>query len=72
MAVFSEIWTGEMIKSFRTQRQGWYDRIHSYDQYVNNNVIHFTEIGGDPDVLVNNTTYPLNIQELSDTDNAIS
>lgn len=72
MAVFSEIWTGEMIKSFRTQGQGWYDRIRSYDQYVNNNVIHFTEIGGDPDVLVNNTTYPLNIQELSDTDKAIS
>lgn len=72
--VFTEIWTGEMIKAFRTAAEslGWYDRIKSYDQYVDNDVIHFTELGGDPDVLVNNTTYPLNIQELKDADKPIS
>lgn len=34
--VFTEIWTGEMIKAFRTAAEslGWYDRIRSYDQYV--------------------------------------
>ena len=63
-----------MIKAFRTAAEsiGWYDRIKSYDQYVDNDVIHFTEIGGDPNVLVNNTTYPLNIQELKDADKPIS
>nr|DAQ79337.1 MAG TPA: major capsid protein [Caudoviricetes sp.] len=72
--VFTEVWTGEMIKAFRTAAEslGWYDRIKSYDQYVDNDVIHFTELGGDPDVLVNNTTYPLNIQELKDADKPIS
>lgn len=72
--VLTEIWTGEMIKAFRTAAEslGWYDRIRSYDQYVDNDVIHFTELGGDPDVLVNNTTYPLNIQELKDADRPIS
>lgn len=72
--VFTEIWTGEMIKAFRTapEQLGWYDRIRSYDQYVNNDVIHFTEIGGDPKVLVNNTTYPLNITALQDADKPIS
>ncbi len=72
--VFTEIWTGEMIKAFRTVAEslGWYDRIKSYDQYVNNDVIHFTELGGDPDVLVNNTTYPLSIQSLEDADKPIS
>lgn len=72
--VFTEIWTGEMIKSFRTAPEslGWYDRIRSYDQYVNNDVIHFTEIGGDPKVLVNNNTYPLNITKLEDADKPVS
>ena len=72
--VFTEIWTGEMIKAFRTAPEslGWYDRIKSYDQYVNNDVIHFTELGGDPTVLVNNKTYPLNIEALEDADKPIS
>lgn len=72
--VLTEIWTGEMIKAFRTAPEslGWYDRIRSYDQYVENDVIHFAEIGGDPKVLVNNTTYPLNITSLDDADKPVS
>lgn len=72
--VLTEIWTGELIKAFRTapEQLGWYDRIRSYDQYVENDVIHFTEIGGDPKVLVNNTTYPLNITKLEDADKPVS
>ena len=74
VGVFSELWTGEMIKAFRTGAEsiGWYDRIKSYDQYVNNDVIHFTALGGDPTVLVNNKTYPLNIEALEDADKPIS
>lgn len=72
--VLTEIWTGELIKAFRTAPEalGWYDRIRSYDQYVENDVIHFTEIGGDPKVLVNNTTYPLEITSLDDADKPVS
>ncbi len=72
--VFTEIWTGEMVKAFRTAKEsvGWYDRIKSYDQYVNNDVIHFVEIGGDPTVLINNTTYPLTIETLQDADKPVS
>ena len=72
--VFKEIWTGEMIKAFRTAAEslGWFDRIKSYDQYVENDVIHFTELGGDPEVLVNNKTYPLNIKTLNDADKPIT
>lgn len=72
--VYTEIWTGELIKAFRTapEQLGWYDRIRSYDQYVENDVIHFTEIGGDPKVLVNNSTYPLNITKLEDADKPVS
>lgn len=72
--VLKEIWTGEMIKAFRTAPEslGWLQRIRAYNQYVENDVIHFTEIGGDPKVLVNNTTYPLNITALTDADKPIS
>ena len=61
--VLKEIWTGEQIKQFRTALEswGWLERIRNYNQYVKNDVIHFVEIGGDPKVLVNNTTYPINI-----------
>jgi hypothetical protein len=72
--LYIEVWTGEMIKAFRTsvESMGWLNKIRSYDQYANNDVIHFVDIGGDPTVLVNNSTYPLAIETLSDADKAIS
>jgi hypothetical protein len=71
--VYTEVWTGEMIKAFRTSVEsiGWLNRIRSYDQYAENDVIHFMDIGGDPDVLVNNTTYPIPVQVITDADKAI-
>lgn len=71
--LFTEIWTGELIKAFRDDDEsvGWYNRIRSYDQYVNKDVIHFVDLGGDPTILVNNTTYPLEIEELPDGDKAV-
>jgi hypothetical protein len=72
--VLTEIFTGEMIKAFRTMPEslGWMQRIRSYNQYVNQDVIHFVAIGGDPNVLVNNTTYPLAITALTDADKPIT
>lgn len=72
--VLTEIWTGEMIKAFRTTPEalGWMQRIRSYNQYVKQDVIHFVALGGDPAVLVNNTTYPLAITALTDADKPIS
>lgn len=70
---YTEFWTGDMLKAFRVDPEGlgWYNKIRSYDQYAENDVIHFVNIGGDPDVLVNNTTYPLEIQDLEDGDKAV-
>lgn len=72
--VFREIWTGETIKAFRNSLAsiGWINKLLNKSQYVNNNVIHFVDLGGDPDVLVNNTSYPLEVQELEDGDKAVS
>jgi hypothetical protein len=71
--VYTEVWTGEMIKAFRNAAEslGWYGKIRAYDQYVENEVIHFVQIGGDPDVLINNTTYPIPVQTLTDADKPV-
>jgi hypothetical protein len=72
--IYTEVWTGEMIKAFRDSvaSLGWIDKIRSYDHYAQHNVIHFVHIGGDPSVLVNNTTYPIGVENLQDADKAIS
>lgn len=71
--VLKEIWTGEQIKAFRTALEswGWLARIRDYSKYVENDVIHFVKIGGDPKVLVNNTTYPIPVVALEDADKPI-
>lgn len=71
--LYSEAWTGELVKAFRSAAAavGWYNKIRSYDQYVQNDVIHLVDIGADPEVLVNNMTYPLEIETLEDGDIAV-
>ncbi len=71
--VYTEVWTGYCIKAFRTAAEsiGWYNKIRSFDQYVENDVIHFVSLGGDPTVLVNNKTYPIGIEKLEDADKPI-
>jgi hypothetical protein len=78
--LYQEVWTGEQIKAFRTDMAsiGWLNAITSYDQYVRpgvgseNDVIHLVAIGADPVVLINNTTYPIAIQDLNDADVPVS
>ena len=71
--LYPEVWTGELVKAFRTAAEsvGWYAKIRSYDQYVEKDTIHLVDIGADPEVLVNNTTYPLEVTELEDGDIAV-
>lgn len=67
--VFTEIWTGEMIKTLKTAADALFlTGVPDYSRYAENDVIHMVDIGIDPDVLINNTTYPIAIQELKDGD----
>lgn len=72
--LYPEVWTGELVKAFRAAAEsvGWYNKIRSYDQYVNADVIHLVDVGADPEVLVNNTTYPLEVENLPDGDIAVT
>ena len=70
--VYKEIWTGELVKALREFLAGtWLDGIPDNSSIVDNDVIHLVEVGVDPDVLVNNTTYPIPLQALDDKDIAI-
>ena len=71
--VLTEIWTGELIKTLRAGDVATFlDGIPDYSQYAENDVIHMVDVGGDPDVLINNTTYPIAVQEISDVDAVFS
>lgn len=71
--VYTEVWTGELVKGLREFLDGsWLDGIPDQSSIVNNDVIHLVEVGVDPDVLINNTTYPIPLQALEDKDIAIS
>lgn len=71
--VYRELWTGEMVKKLREGLQAsWLDGIPDASSIVENDVIHLVDVGVDPDVLVNNTTYPIPLQALDDDDIAIS
>ena len=70
--VYTEIWTGELVKYLRRGLEAtWLDGIPDSSSIVNNDVIHLVEVGVDPGVLINNTTYPIPLQALEDADIAI-
>lgn len=70
--VFTEIWTGELVRRLRGgMTASWLDGVSDYSAAVNNEVVHLVDVGGDPDVLINNTTYPIAAQELEDGDIAL-
>ncbi len=67
--VYTEVWAGELIKKLRSLLDGsWLDGIPDQSSIVENDAIHLVKVGVDPDVLVNNTTYPIPSQKLDDED----
>lgn len=69
-----EVWTKEFIKRFNHADQGSFlDGISDYSSRVRDgNVIHLIDFGADPDVLVNNTTYPIPVQQMTNKDIALT
>lgn len=70
--VLRELWTGYLVKQLeRAEKATWLDGIPDNSSIAENDVIHLVDVGGDPDVVVNCKTYPLEVQELEDGDIAI-
>lgn len=73
--VYREIWTGELVESFQPEIEASFlSEIPDESRWVQssgsgeNQVIHLVDIGADPEVLINNTTYPIGYQTLEDGD----
>lgn len=71
--LYREIWTGELVRKLNAAMTATFlDLIPDYSAIVENDIIHMVEVGADPDVLINNTTYPIEIQKSDESDIAIS
>lgn len=70
--VYTEVWTGELVRRLRGgMTASWLDGVSDYSAAVKNETIHLIDVGGDPEVLINNTTYPIPLQALKDGDIAL-
>jgi hypothetical protein len=75
--VYREVWTKEVIKGFNTAlKDTFLDGVPDKSQYVTGDaegqIIHSVYFGVEPDVLINNSTYPIPVQDLNGSDIAIS
>lgn len=68
--VLVDVWIGEVVKKLRGMLAGtWLQGIPDMSTLVTNkDAIHLVETGVDPDVLINNTTYPIETQTMEDGD----
>lgn len=73
--VYREIWTGELVESFQPEIEASFlNEITDESRWVQssssgeNQVIHLVDIGVDPEVLINNTTYPIGYSTLANGD----
>lgn len=63
--VLKQLWETALVEPFREFGE-FLAGVPRKDQYVGNNAINLTEIGADPAVLINNTTYPIAVAQRSD------
>lgn len=69
--VLQQMWETALEERFRAFGE-FLRGVPRKDQYVGNNVINITEIGADPAVLINNTTYPIGVVQRTDDNIAVA
>jgi len=69
--LYKEVWTGELVKRF-THTGTFLEGVPDYSRYVGNDVIHLVAVGVHPNVLINNTSYPLPVSSRTDADISIT
>lgn len=71
MALNKEVWVNQILEGFYPD-DSFLKKAVDYSQFVENNRLHIASAGIDPQVLINNTTYPINVVGREDNDHAIS
>lgn len=70
MALNKEVWIQQILEGFYPN-DSFLTKPVDYSQFVDNHKLHIASAGIDPEVLVNNTTYPIGIVGREDDDNVI-
>lgn len=65
--VLKELWLAMLLEKLRFTNT-WATGLKNETSFVGNNVIHLTEIGADPNVLIDNTIYPIAVSSREDND----
>jgi hypothetical protein len=61
----------ELLEQFDNMKDAFMDEIRSVNEAVNNDSIRFTDIGADPDVLIDNTVYPIPTTDREDEEKIV-
>jgi len=65
MALNKEIWLPELLEGFYAEDM-FLSEARNFDAFVENDKINLAEAGVNPDVLINNTTYPIAVSQRTD------
>lgn len=71
MALNKEVWINQIKEGFYPN-DSFLAKVTDFSGLVDNNKLHIPSAGIDPTVMINNTTYPINIVKRADDDNEIS
>lgn len=70
MALNKEVWIGQIKENFYPD-DSFLNNVSNYSEFVENDRLHIPSAGIDPNVLINNTTYPITTVSRTDTDNVV-
>jgi hypothetical protein len=70
MALTKEVWLSQIMEGFYPN-DSFLQKLVNFDAFVENDKIHIASAGIDPKVLINNTTYPINVIGRDDEDRVI-
>jgi hypothetical protein len=68
---FQDVWVSWLLENFYSNFP-FLDKMRDLSSFVKNDIINVREIGADPNVLINNNSYPIAISERTDGNYAIS
>lgn len=71
MSLNKQVWISQILKNFYSVGL-FLNYVTDYSAFVNYNTLHLPSTGADPNVLKNNTTYPVAVVARVDVDNEIS
>lgn len=70
MALNKQVWIKQILEGFYPD-DSFLQKVVNYSEFVENDRLHIPSAGIDPNVLINNTTYPIKTVDRSDGDNEI-